>query len=419
MHKNAEKFKIVIFVSGLILIFNIAYGQQLNLEEIYSTLMENPPNNGDFIKRKQAIISLDNILKNDSCRISNSFKTFYSDMMNKVNSEMADFDGTPTIWTMYNHGYIIMTEELTFAFDLVHGYWDYSLFPSEIISRIDILFISHSHSDHYSYGIANQIKEQGGTIVVPSAISNYGTVSMEFGDTLELSGLKIKIHEGLHSVPNAIFEVTTPDGIKFLHTGDNQTSSRLPDVDGVDVLLLNAWVNESGFTSAVVGMENSMNKIKPSLIIPGHLQELGHEYNPSNMTTRVPYEWVYDVTDIPINSEILVMAWGEKFELPESMANNIDKSEIIKLPQICTLSQNYPNPFNPSTKIEFTIPKSEFVELKVYNILGNEVSTLVSKKLNQGNHTYTFNGKNLASGIYYYQLVTGDFREVKKMILLR
>jgi CubicO group peptidase (beta-lactamase class C family) len=88
-------------------------------------------------------------------------------------------------------------------------------------------------------------------------------------------------------------------------------------------------------------------------------------------------------------------------------------------PKKIGLNQNYPNPFNPSTTIEFSLPKSGYCELKVYNILGKEVSTLVSKKLNQGNHTYTFDGKNLASGIYYYQLVAGDFREVKKMILLK
>jgi hypothetical protein len=89
------------------------------------------------------------------------------------------------------------------------------------------------------------------------------------------------------------------------------------------------------------------------------------------------------------------------------------------IPVDYVLKQNYPNPFNPSTTIEFNLPKSEYVELKVYNILGKEVSTLVSNKLNQGNHTYTFDGKNLASGIYYYQLTAGDFREVKKMILIR
>jgi hypothetical protein len=91
----------------------------------------------------------------------------------------------------------------------------------------------------------------------------------------------------------------------------------------------------------------------------------------------------------------------------------------LKVPTKFSLSQNYPNPFNPSTTIEFSLPKSEYVELKVYNILGKEVSTLVSNKLNQGNHTYTFDGKNLASGIYYYQLVAENYREVKKMILLK
>jgi hypothetical protein len=83
------------------------------------------------------------------------------------------------------------------------------------------------------------------------------------------------------------------------------------------------------------------------------------------------------------------------------------------------LLQNYPNPFNPSTTIEFTLPNSEFVELKVYNILGKEVSTLVSKRLNQGNHTYTFDGKNLASGVYIYKIQAGVFQQVRKMVYLK
>jgi poly(beta-D-mannuronate) lyase len=97
----------------------------------------------------------------------------------------------------------------------------------------------------------------------------------------------------------------------------------------------------------------------------------------------------------------------------------ISVDELYQIPTAFVLHQNYPNPFNPSTTIEFTLPKSEYVELKVYNILGKEVATLVSKKLYQGNHTYTFDGKNLASGIYYYQLVAGDYREVKKMMLIK
>jgi hypothetical protein len=95
------------------------------------------------------------------------------------------------------------------------------------------------------------------------------------------------------------------------------------------------------------------------------------------------------------------------------------ENQVNRSPIYYYLTQNYPNPFNPSTTIEFTLPKSEFVELKVYNILGKELATLVSKKLNPGNHIYIFDSKNLASGIYYYQLVAGDYRKVKKMILLR
>ena len=93
--------------------------------------------------------------------------------------------------------------------------------------------------------------------------------------------------------------------------------------------------------------------------------------------------------------------------------------ETSQTPLNCSLNQNYPNPFNPITNIEYRIPNSEVVTLKIYNLIGQEVATLVSENQNAGNHSYQFDGKNLASGIYYYQLVAGDFMEVKKMILLR
>jgi len=83
------------------------------------------------------------------------------------------------------------------------------------------------------------------------------------------------------------------------------------------------------------------------------------------------------------------------------------------------LNQNYPNPFNPSTTIKFFLPKSEFIDLKIYNVLGQEVKRLIGQKLNAGVYQYQFDGTDLTSGIYYYQLVAGEFRELKKMILLR
>jgi predicted GH43/DUF377 family glycosyl hydrolase len=104
---------------------------------------------------------------------------------------------------------------------------------------------------------------------------------------------------------------------------------------------------------------------------------------------------------------------------PDTITSGIYHELSANLPSRFALMQNYPNPFNPTTTIKFTIPKSEYVELKVFNLLGKEVTTLVSNKLTPGNHTYRFDGKNLASGIYYYQIVTRRYMEVKKMILLR
>lgn len=83
------------------------------------------------------------------------------------------------------------------------------------------------------------------------------------------------------------------------------------------------------------------------------------------------------------------------------------------------LKQNYPNPFNPSTSIQYAITTRQFVTLKVYNILGDEVVTLVNEEKQSGIYEVTFNASNLSSGMYLYKLQTGSFVETKKMILLR
>ena len=83
------------------------------------------------------------------------------------------------------------------------------------------------------------------------------------------------------------------------------------------------------------------------------------------------------------------------------------------------LSQNYPNPFNPVTKINYALPKSGLVSLKVYDILGKEVATLVSEVKNAGSYSVDFNGANLSSGVYFYKLSVGDFSSIKKMTLLK
>jgi len=83
------------------------------------------------------------------------------------------------------------------------------------------------------------------------------------------------------------------------------------------------------------------------------------------------------------------------------------------------LYQNYPNPFNPSTTIQFDIPKASFLTLKVYNVLGQEVATLVNEKREAGRYEVGFNASTLSSSVYFYRLVAGDFIAVKKFMLLK
>ena len=94
-------------------------------------------------------------------------------------------------------------------------------------------------------------------------------------------------------------------------------------------------------------------------------------------------------------------------------------SSADPLPAAFQLFQNYPNPFNPSTTIEFALPQSGRVTLKIYNTLGQEVAVLVSKNMVAGSYQYTWDAGGLASGLYYYRLNVGDFVQSRKMLLVK
>ena len=101
------------------------------------------------------------------------------------------------------------------------------------------------------------------------------------------------------------------------------------------------------------------------------------------------------------------------------MNSSVYVSEFSSTPEGFCLYQNYPNPFNPTTKISYQIPEPSFVTLKVYDMLGNEIKTLVNEEKPAGEYKVNFDGKKLTSGIYLYQLKAGSYYETKKMILLK
>lgn len=88
-------------------------------------------------------------------------------------------------------------------------------------------------------------------------------------------------------------------------------------------------------------------------------------------------------------------------------------------PKDYKLEQNFPNPFNPTTTIDYQIPKNGFVTLKLYDILGKEIATLVNEQKNQGRYTVNFDASKLSSGVYIYQIRANDFVNSKKMMLVK
>lgn len=89
------------------------------------------------------------------------------------------------------------------------------------------------------------------------------------------------------------------------------------------------------------------------------------------------------------------------------------------IPDNFYMNQNYPNPFNPLTQINFGLKKDEFVEMKIFDVTGKEIMTLINSKMNAGNHIVEFDGSNFASGIYFYRINAGTFTDIKKMVLIK
>ena len=109
---------------------------------------------------------------------------------------------------------------------------------------------------------------------------------------------------------------------------------------------------------------------------------------------------------------------GEEVVISDATIKKLMVTGELK-PGEYVLEQNYPNPFNPSTKIKFAIPNDSDVNLSIYNVLGELVTTLANEQMKAGYYEYEFNASNLASGIYLYRIKGGNFVETKKMVIIR
>ena len=144
------------------------------------------------------------------------------------------------------------------------------------------------------------------------------------------------------------------------------------------------------------------------------------EFNaPINYTTGDTPDWAFIYTTVyDLNSGLgTIGSWALVDNL--TLGGVTDVEQISGLPENFSLQQNYPNPFNPSTLIEYSIPEQSFVDLKVYDILGNEVATLVNEEQSAGTYRADFTSDNLASGLYVAQLRAVSFSKTIKMSLMK
>jgi hypothetical protein len=137
------------------------------------------------------------------------------------------------------------------------------------------------------------------------------------------------------------------------------------------------------------------------------------------------YSWIVEAQDssdqcliriINVDDDLIADVSDAVFTIDIVTGLEEDKQSI---PSEFNLSQNYPNPFNPVTLIKYQVPEASLVSIKVYDIIGREVAVLVNEEKSPGNYQVSFSSENLASGVYFYKMVAGDFSSVKKMNLLK
>jgi pectate lyase len=141
----------------------------------------------------------------------------------------------------------------------------------------------------------------------------------------------------------------------------------------------------------------------------------GYHFNPSDF-------YAYTADNAQSVKDIVMAGAGagmmeDTTGAPDTTTTNVDKAATI--PAKFALGQNYPNPFNPKTVISYELPVVSRVSLKVYDVLGREVATLVNGIEQAGSHSATFDASDLASGIYFYRIVAGDYTQARKLVLLR
>jgi hypothetical protein len=133
-------------------------------------------------------------------------------------------------------------------------------------------------------------------------------------------------------------------------------------------------------------------------------------------TSNSTHEYSFSDNDVPAGSFVYRL---KQMDNNGSFKYSQEIQVMIEVPKIFSLNQNYPNPFNPNTTIEYSVPQQSLATVKVFDLLGREISVLVNEKKNAGRYSVQWEASQFASGIYFYTLQAGEYRNTKRMSLIK
>ena len=185
----------------------------------------------------------------------------------------------------------------------------------------------------------------------------------------------------------------------------------------VELVSFNASLNQSNVSlSWTTATELNNRGFSVQRKVSTQWQDLGFVEGKGTTTEINSYSYIDDISSIESNGKIHYRLKQIDYDGSYAFSSEV---LVMMTPAEYKLSQNYPNPFNPVTRINFQLPYASHVTLKIYDVIGSEVATLVNEIKAAGNYNLDFNASSLASGVYYYKLQAGDFVQNKKMILLK
>jgi len=174
-------------------------------------------------------------------------------------------------------------------------------------------------------------------------------------------------------------------------------------------------------TTTLEGSDGIARDVNGNYYLSGYFLDGIYKFDPDfSETPELIYsgDWLIFLTYDASDHSLLVTQWysNEWMKIPLPVTSVDNSADIVEEFQ---LYQNYPNPFNPNTTIKYQIPELSLVTVRVYNVLGNKIATLLNEEKPAGNYEVEFYANGLPSGIYFYKLIAGSFVETKKMLLLK